>query len=201
MPEQTERPSDVGGRGLPARLVQLLEEIQKESPAGLHAMAAVRAEMRSLQSAVTVAIDAMAQSMRDPDDDAARDLVQRMLTSVRFFLKTESIPDDLLAEMHAEAQRQARPRRPLPIETVLPEVAGRLDVGYAEGLHLHGLRGTWHRLWALMVLDAQMGAGAGEAIQVVLGQLSRALGRDLSSEEIQALRDDAQSAAEALPTL
>jgi len=74
-------------------------------------------------------------------------------------------------------------------------------VGYAEGLHLHGIRGTWHRLWALMVLDAQLGGGSQDAIDTVLEQLAQALGRELTPVEIAALRADAQRAAQDLPPI
>lgn len=89
------------------------------------------------------------------------------------------------------------PQQPPPIETILPEVAGRTDIGYAKGLHLVGLRGTWHRLWAMMVLQEQMG-GAEEGIAEVREQLEQILGRPLTTGEIQQLQDHAVASARRL---
>lgn len=89
------------------------------------------------------------------------------------------------------------PQQPPPIESILPDVAGRTDIGYDKGLHLVGLRGTWHRLWAMMVLQEQMG-GAEDGITEVRSQLEQILGRALSEEELQQLANHAQASAHRL---
>lgn len=84
---------------------------------------------------------------------------------------------------------------PPPIESILPDAMGRTDTGYVLGVHMVGLHGAWHRLWAMLVLEADLGDEAAAGIRTVRGQLDFALGRAITDEEMAKL--DAHAKAHA----
>ena len=79
---------------------------------------------------------------------------------------------------------------PPPIESIIADASDRTDTGYALRVHLHGLHGTWHRLWAMLVLEsATDGAAADdEGLSSIKEQLAVALGREISADEMRQLR-------------
>lgn len=83
-------------------------------------------------------------------------------------------------------------RGPPPIESILPDVAGRTDTGYVLGVHMVGLRGTWHRLWAMLVLGVD---GGEEGVKLVRAQMDQALGRPLEDSEFAQLEAHAKEHA------
>jgi hypothetical protein len=83
---------------------------------------------------------------------------------------------------------------PPPIELIIADAVGRTDTGYALGVHMHGLHGTWHRLWGMLVLQKTMGE-AEEGIRTVRGQLDLALGRPISDAEMARLDEFATAYA------
>lgn len=89
-------------------------------------------------------------------------------------------------------------RGPPRIETIVPDAAGKTDTGYVLGVHMHGLHGTWHRLWGMLILQATMGE-AEEGIQVVRDQFSQALGRPLTDAELKKLEQHAKAHAASMP--
>lgn len=87
---------------------------------------------------------------------------------------------------------------PPPIESIIPEAAGKTDTGYALRVHMHGLRGAWHRLWGMLILQATMG-DADAGIQAIRDQVGQALGRPVSDEELARLDEHARAHAQTLP--
>lgn len=86
---------------------------------------------------------------------------------------------------------------PPPIESIIPDAAGRTDTGYQLGVHLHGLQGAWHRLWGMLIVQAQFG-GADDGIQVVREQVGQALGRPVKDSELERLSEHAKAHAATL---
>lgn len=89
-------------------------------------------------------------------------------------------------------------RGPPPIESIIPDAADKTDTGYVLRVHMHGLQGAWHRLWAMLILQATMG-GAEEGLQAVREQVDQALGRPVSDEELALLDEHARAHAVTLP--
>lgn len=84
---------------------------------------------------------------------------------------------------------------PPPIESIIRDAAGRQDIGYSLRIHLQGLRGTWHRLWAMIGTAEIFGDtdGMSEGVSALRGQFEEALGRPMTAIEWQQLVDDARS--------
>jgi hypothetical protein len=84
---------------------------------------------------------------------------------------------------------------PPPIESIIKDAAGRQDVGYTLRVHLQGLRGTWHRLWAMIGTAEIFGDtdDMAEGVSALRGQFEQELGRPMTSIEWQQLVDDARA--------
>jgi hypothetical protein len=89
----------------------------------------------------------------------------------------------------------AKRRGPPPIESIVAGIEGRTDIGYDTGIHLVGLKGAWHRLWAAIALGVQFGADEHQAAceATVREQLEQALGRQLTVDEFDRLAADARA--------
>lgn len=109
------------------------------------------------------------------------------------------MPAEVLVDLRDEvlADRERRRRGPPPVESIVSGVAGRSDIGYDEGLHLHGIRGTWHRLFGLLRLQQQLGMGDAPdaAVHEVRAQFELQLGRAMTADEWAALTQAAQRGA------
>ena len=86
------------------------------------------------------------------------------------------------------------------MESIVAGVGEPVDMGYDLSLHLNGLRGTWHRLWAAIALGTMMGAGDeyDETVTAVRSQFEQLLGRSLSPDEWLRLSQHAQAHGEAM---
>lgn len=107
----------------------------------------------------------------------------------------------LLEEFRAQAADRARKRRRRPpaLESIIKDRDPRVtDTGYALGVHLHGLEGTWHRLWGIICLSYSFGHKPEEdsAVQEVRAQFEGLLGRALSPDEWNELANHARKHAE-----
>ena len=92
---------------------------------------------------------------------------------------------------------------PPPIETIIPDALGKTDTGYALGVHMVGLHGAWHRLWAMLVLRAGFDSAddldpEDDGLNTVRAQVGQALGRPISDEEITLLNEHALAHAATL---
>lgn len=96
----------------------------------------------------------------------------------------------------------AQRRGPPVIESIIPEVQGRTDTGYALRVHMQGLHGIWHRLWASIVLEERLGGGDGDSgVPAIRSQFEQQLGRAMTSGEWALLEADAREHAASLPGL
>lgn len=105
-----------------------------------------------------------------------------------------------LEEMREEARdRQVRRRRMPPrMESILAARPSTTDTGYTLGVHLHGLEGTWHRLWAIISLAHSFGSNiqVDPGVTAVRDQFEGILGRALIPAEWDALVSHAVKHAE-----
>ena len=92
---------------------------------------------------------------------------------------------------------------PPPIETITPDALGKTDTGYALGVHMVGLHGAWHRLWAMLVLRAGFDSAddldpEDDGLNTVRAQVGQALGRPITDEELSLLNEHALTHAAAI---
>jgi hypothetical protein len=95
----------------------------------------------------------------------------------------------------ANERMQSKRRQPPKMDTILSSRPETTDIGYQLGIHLEGLEGTWHRLWAIICLAFGFGDDieADEVVAEVRAQFEEALGRPLSPHEWSALVDHARN--------
>lgn len=171
---------------------------QPESPAGLRLQSMINRGLRPLAEARLQVLDALVAQINGavphPAAQAAVDAAHQHLAGV---LRLRQLSSESISELATQARAIAKRRGPPTLESLVPQAAGRSDVGYAEGLHLVGIRGAWHRLWAMMVMRAQFGDGDGVAAAEleVREQLERALGFRLEDEQLAKLRENARAHA------
>ncbi|CAN7629165.1 hypothetical protein LJR189_004759 [Acidovorax delafieldii] len=89
---------------------------------------------------------------------------------------------------------------PPPIEAIIADAVGKTDTGYALGVHMHGLRGAWHRLWGMLILQATLG-DAEDGIRAVRDQVGQALGRPITDVELARLNEHATVYAAKMPRI
>lgn len=171
-----------------------------DSPASLRIMSALNAGLRPRQEAVDALIQALiVQAVSPgPGSDAAVDAAIANWEAV-----CEGPMDPaLLADFRAQADelRARRRRGPPSLESVVQDINGRTDVGYDHGLHLQGLKGSWHRLWAVLAMEPVFGDGPKhqQMVAEVREQFEGALGRPLSAQEFDVLRQHALAAGETI---
>ncbi len=89
----------------------------------------------------------------------------------------------------AREAAERRRRQPPAMQEILRVAPTGTDVGYDLGVHLHGLQGTWHRLWASMCLCYSFGndLAVEPTVATVRGQFEKLLGRALEPQEFDAL--------------
>ncbi len=171
-----------------------------DDPASLRLMSAVNGAMRPGAKAAAQVVEALAEQLDAPSErtEAAVDAAVRHWESVC----RSPMDPEVLSGMKDEAAAlvQRRRRRPPPMESIVAGVGEPVDMGYELSLHLNGLRGTWHRLWASIALGAMMGERPEqeEAVTTVRAQFERLLGRSLSNDEWQLLSAHARDHGEAM---
>lgn len=87
-------------------------------------------------------------------------------------------------------------RRPPAISSVISNCPTITDTGYALGIHLHGIEGTWHRLWAIIILTFEFGDDieTNDSVATVRNQFEQILGRAMTTNEWDALVAHAMAA-------
>lgn len=161
--------------------------------------------MRPRQQANEQLVAALAERLQRPDDPHAKEGAS---AAISYWERTCEAPlgGQLLAEFEEAARNllRSRSQQPPPLESIVAGVEGRSDVGYQLGVHLNGLRGTWHRLWALIAMEVSFSAADGltaaaatdamsPAVQTVREQFEQQLGRALSEQEWRQLGDHARA--------
>jgi hypothetical protein len=164
-----------------------------DSPESLRIMSTVNACLRPSRQAVDQLVQAFAHQMVNPGEvaDAAVQAATAHWESVCRSPLSAEVRQDLLEDA---TRLVARCRRtPPPIESVVAGVGDSHDFGYDLGLHLEGLVGTWHRLWAALALGRVMGESTDlrECVSIVRTQFEALLGRALTAGEWRVLEDHA----------
>lgn len=156
-----------------------------DSPTSLRILSAVNASMRPRGAAVQQVLEALAEQIERPS--AGADLAVAAATKHWEAVCQTALTDELLQDWRREARdlSESRQRVPPPIEAVVVGVDARTDTGYDLGVHLEGLRGTWHRLWAAIAMGRAWGDSAEqrECVATVRAQFDEQLGRALAADE------------------
>lgn len=163
-----------------------------DSPASLRLMSAFNGALRPQQQAGNQLVAALVVLQDDPTDASARAQADAAIAAWERACRMP-MPASTLASFEevARGARDQAQRQPPSLESILGPQEGRTDYGYDLGVDLGGLRGTWHRLWAAMVLDGTMGE-AQDLITTLRSEFEGKLGRSLSDAEWRALAAHAE---------
>lgn len=169
-----------------------------DSPASLRIQSAISAALRPRQAAVDQVTEAFIEQHQRPGPatDAAAAAALKHWESA---CGAQADPAQVaLFRKDAAAVVGRRRQQPPALESIVADAFGRLDAGYALGVGLEGLRGTWHRLWALISMGRQFGdyPEQCETVAVVREQFERQLGRALTADEWAQLQQHAHRHAD-----
>jgi hypothetical protein len=157
-----------------------------DSPASLRIMSAVAHATAPSQAAVVQVIDALVDEINGPTDTTR----QAVTAAIAHWEKstgqvmTPALRADFDREAHQLLERHRN--RPPRIESIIQDAGTRSDIGYEMGLHLEGLRGTWHRLWGAIAFSFMFLATDDDELDLVAelrGQFESQLGRPMSDPE------------------
>lgn len=197
MPDKPE-PSSGPGKDVPHGPWEALARqlaANPDSPTSLKIMSALGQALRPSRQAAEQLVHAYTAQLESPGDkvDAAVLAAERHWEAT---CRTE-LDDALRQQLRDEAARALARRRRAPpaVESVVAGLEGRTDTGYDLGLHLEGLRGTWHRLWAAIALGCALGDSAEQqgCVATVRGQFEEILGRSLLPAEWDTLAHHAMA--------
>jgi len=164
-----------------------------DSPASLHLMSAVKHAMAPRSAAIAQLVEAIEAQLNSPGV-AADTAVQ---SAIGYWERTcEAVLDaTTLASFQEDARKRLERRRNQPpdMSAVLKSRPAGTDTGYTLGVHLDGIQGTWHRLWASVALAYSFDDDPDVATTcvVVRKQFEAALGRPLAPEEWDGLKKHA----------
>ena len=160
-----------------------------DSPASLRIMSAINRSLQPRNSAADQLVEALARQQEGDDNEGARAAVHA--AKAHWEKACEATLDDaLMAQFNQEARELVDRRQRLPpaVESIVVGVADRLDVGYSMGVHMEGLRGTWHRLWAAICTARLWNTvEPDDTVTVIRAQFEALLGRALSAQEWEQL--------------
>ena len=160
-----------------------------DSPASLNIMSAVGNAMRPRAQAVEQVVQALVEQQKN-NGEQQRAAVQ---AAIQCWERECGSPmgTALLADLQSTARERIERHRQKPpeIASIVSDLPAITDTGYRLGIHLEGLEGTWHRLWAITCLasDFEGDVESDEGVQTVRGQFETLLGRKLVPTEWGAL--------------
>lgn len=170
-----------------------------DSPTSLRLQSQVNRVMGPRTRAGDQLIEALADLVDHPEEAGAPAAVQAAISHWEKICGAKLDPE-LLKQFRQDAEALAarRRRQPPSLEFVVQGTQGRSDVGYELGLDLEGLRGTWHRLWAIIAMAFSFGDDPAlvEGVAAVRGQFEQQLGRPLAPAEWEQLTAHARRHAE-----
>lgn len=160
-----------------------------DSPASLHIMSAVNRAFQPRNDAADQLVEALARQIEARDSAVAQAAVD---AAKAYWEKLCEAPlSDTQLEQFTEDARKLvarRQRQPPAVESIVAGVADRLDVGYSMGVHMEGVRGTWHRLWAAISSARLWGmAQPDETVTAIRAQFEALIGRPMSPAEWEQL--------------
>lgn len=168
-----------------------LRELKRnpDSPASLQILSSVRKSLQPRSNAIEQVVQAL-QEQQLQDGPLQRAAVAAAIAHWEAICGTP-MDAEILNDLRAEADRgiKARRRQPPALESIVANLPPKTDTGYALGVDLHGLRGTWHRLWAMMCLAHSFGNDVEQdsGVAAVREQFEQHLGRALEQQEWAAL--------------
>lgn len=164
-----------------------------DSPASLQIMSAMNQAIAPRQRAIDQVVDALESQLQHAGEQQAAAVQAAVQYWEREFAErmTPDKLDDLAQEARARIER--RRRQPPSMKTILASRPATTDTGYDLGMHMHGLQGTWHRLWGMIATAHSFGNDVhiDEGVKLVRKQFQELLGRAMSEQEWQALVDHA----------
>lgn len=167
-----------------------------DSPVSLHALSAVNKALRPRTDATEALVHALHAQMQQ-DGPMQQAAVQAAIAHWERTCGTV-LESDLLADLRAQARQnvQRTRRAPVSMDSILEQRPDTTDTGYRLGIHLEGIEGTWHRLWAMLVLVLGFGddVDEDEGVATVRAQFEHHLRRSMSSTEWAALVAHARTA-------
>jgi hypothetical protein len=160
-----------------------------DSPASLKIMSAVGQAMAPRSRAVDQVVEALeAQLLSDGEQEraAVRAAIEHWERECGCQMES-SLLEDL--KNSARDAIEHRRRQPPSLDSILVGSPYATDTGYRLGIHLEGLEGTWHRLWAMICLSFGFGHDieTNEGVAAVRAQFEQLLGRAMSVQEWDAL--------------
>lgn len=194
MPEPSSSAGNDGVRAGPWGALARELAANPDSPTSLKIMSAIGQALRPSRQAAEQLVHAYLVQLESPGDkaDAAALAAEKHWEAACH----AELDDALRQHLRDEAARSLARRRRMPpaVELVVAGLEGRTDTGYALGLHLEGLKGTWHRLWAAIALGHALGDSPEQhdCVAAVRGQFEELLGRPLSPTEWDTLATHAK---------
>lgn len=160
-----------------------------DSPASLHIMSTVNQALRPRAQAVEQVVQSMMDQLQE-DGEPQRAAV---LAAIRCWERECGVPMD--PDMVESLQKTARDRQlqslrqPPKIDSIVSDLPEVRDTGYRLGIHLTGMEGTWHRLWAIMCVTVEFDGDvdSDDGVASVRAQFEQLLGRKLMPAEWGAL--------------
>ncbi len=180
-------PGDVPPSDHLARIASLARELAQNpnSPLSLQIQSAVQRALAPREKASNQVVDALLTQLLAPSVAADASLKQAISAWEGVF--NQPMGESDLQELRQLAHRihQRRDNGPPPMESFIGEPPARTDTLYDLGLSLDGLKGCWHRLWAILVLthDETLGGPNVQAVVTVRQQFEAALGRPLTDPQ------------------
>lgn len=161
-----------------------------DSPRSLRIQSAVSAALAPRQRAAQQVVDALIIQPTEATATAEAALQAAMRHWERVFGHTMTAADLDSLRQDAHRQAEAKANRPPPMESILGALPGRTDALYQLSVSVHGLEGTWHRLWGIVAMVHSFGQDptTDESVATVRDQFEEALGRALIPAEWQALK-------------
>lgn len=160
-----------------------------DSVPSLNILSAVNSSMKPRMQAVNQVVTALEDQLRE-DGHVQRAALQ---AAIQYWeCECGTTMDDALLDgfkRSAHERMQSKRRQPPQMDTILSSRPETTDTGYQLGIHLEGLEGTWHRLWAIICLAFGFGDDieADGGVAEVRAQFEEALGRPMSPNEWSAL--------------
>lgn len=180
-----------------AKVIAILET-RPNSPEALRALSEINKALFPLQRTCDNLVLALVDLQSNPTDLA----VQARVAAAKLIYSAVIQPLDaaLLANFEAEATRHVEASRSGPPHIALITGFQATDFEFELGAGMGGVQGTWHRLWALIVMQMMSSVPLEfeDGISEVLSQLQQAMGRPLAARELQILTDHAAARAKYL---
>lgn len=169
-----------------------------DSPASLHIMSSMSRAIAPYERSRNQVLEAL-ESQLAHDGETERAALSAAINHWERTFKIK-LNDGDLAEMRDEASKRIvqRKRMPPTMDSILECQTKSTDTGYKLGVHLHGIEGTWHRLWGIISLAHSFGSDiqSDDGVATVREQFQAILGRELTPKEWGALVAHATNHAE-----